>query len=113
MEEFLWCKLYIMQRDHCDWTDIFNLVYANGENIEWVRVIKRLKEDTLLLRAMLHVYSWLCPKNARDLPASLWKQLRMKNPAQTVRRTKKDHIRLLDSRAWFAARLPCNRKLDI
>src|SRR5947209_14200932 len=75
MEEFLWCKLYIMQRDHCDWTDIFNLVYANGENIEWKRVIARLKEDTPLLRAMLHVYSWLCPKNARELPARLWKQL--------------------------------------
>src|SRR5881296_363074 len=27
-EELLWCKLYVFQRDHCDWPDVFNLLYA-------------------------------------------------------------------------------------
>src|SRR5258707_5822448 len=48
MEEFMWCKLYIMQRDHCDWTDLFNLVYADGERIDWWHVIERLEDATPL-----------------------------------------------------------------
>src|SRR3954468_19869974 len=39
MEEFMWCKLYIMQRDHCDWTDVFNLLYAIGPRLDWAHVI--------------------------------------------------------------------------
>ena len=113
MEEFLWCKLYIMQRDHCDWTDIFNLVYANGRTIDWKHVIERLGRDVPLLRGMLQVFSWLCPKEARELPAQLWNSLKMKNPARTLRACNGRNIRLLDSRAWFAALLPQNRKLEV
>jgi hypothetical protein len=113
MEEFLWCKLYIMQRDHCDWTDIFNLVYSNGAAIDWKHLIDRLGRDLPLLRGMLHVFSWLCPKQARQLPATLWKRLRMRNPARTLRDCNGRNIRFLDSRAWFAALLPQNKKLEV
>jgi hypothetical protein len=112
MEEFLWCKLYIMQRDHCDWTDIFNLVYANGSRIDWDRLIERLGEDVALLSGMLTVYSWLCPKHASRLPAGLWKRLESekKKPRPRSRRSR---IKLLDSRAWFAAMQPKDQKLAI
>src|SRR3989440_7110843 len=33
LEEFLWCKLYIIQRDHCDWTDIFNVMCTSGQQV--------------------------------------------------------------------------------
>ena len=113
MEEFLWCKLYIMQRDHCDWTDVFNLVYANGNHLDWVHIINRLEEDVPLLRAMLEIYSWLCPKKARRLPATLWKQLKMIDPSKNRLRARRDHIWLLDTRAWFAALQPPDRKLEV
>ena len=51
LEEFLWCKMYIMQRDHCDWTDVFNLLYAIGERLDWKHLIERLEEDVPLLMA--------------------------------------------------------------
>jgi hypothetical protein len=113
MEEFLWCKLYIMQRDHCDWTDIFNLVYANGERIDWTHVIDRLEEDAPLLRAMLEIFAWLCPKKASRLPAWLWKRLDMADPTTRQLPAKRDHIPLLDSRAWFAALQPTDQKLEV
>src|SRR5207248_4516923 len=75
MEEFMWCKLYIMQRDHCDWTDLFNLLYAQGPRINWKRVIYRLQQDTPLLKAILTIYGWLCPKRLQKLPSSLWRML--------------------------------------
>src|SRR4051812_15770154 len=58
LEEFMWCKLYIMQRDHCDWTDIFNLPYAVGPRLDWARLLKRLEEDLPVLRALLGMFSW-------------------------------------------------------
>ena len=112
MEEFLWCKLYILQRDHCDWTDIFNLLYARGPQVNWPRLLARLDEDVPLLKGLLSVYGWLCPKSARELPDSLWRTLKLEKPkvAQNLRR---DRIRLLDSRAWFAALQPRNKKLQV
>jgi hypothetical protein len=47
------------------------------------------------------------------LPATLWKRLRMRNPARTLRDCNGRNIRFLDSRAWFAALLPQNKKLEV
>jgi hypothetical protein len=110
MEEFLWCKLYIMQRDHCDWTDVFNLIYAVGAELNWAHLLTRLDEDWPLLKGVLTVYGWLCPSQARKLPRSLVKKLRLPEPPA---RKKRNHIRLLDTRGWFAAILPKDRPLEV
>ncbi|MFN7139766.1 MAG: nucleotidyltransferase family protein [Limisphaerales bacterium] len=34
-EELLWHKLYVLQRDRCDWPDVFNLLYAVGGKLDW------------------------------------------------------------------------------
>ncbi len=112
-EEFMWCKLYIMQRDHCDWTDIFNLLYAHGPQIDWEHLTWRLGEDTPLLRAVLTVYSWLCPQEVLALPASVWQRLEMRRPTRPRHAASYDRIRLLDSRCWFAALQPCGEKLEV
>jgi len=112
MEEFIWCKLYILQRDHCDWTDIFNLLYAAGPAIDWKRVIERLEDDLPVLRGLLSVYGWLCPKRAQQLPLYLWQLLQLPQP-KLIPKPKHDRIRLLDSRAWFAALQSKDKKLEV
>lgn len=111
MEEFLWCKLYIMQRDHCDWMDVFNLLYAVGPRLNWSHLLARLEEDRPLLKGMLTVYDWLCPRQAKRLPGSLRKKLKLLEPEVT--RKRRNRIRLLDTRGWFAAILPKNRPLEV
>ncbi|PWU14287.1 MAG: hypothetical protein C5B50_17715 [Verrucomicrobia bacterium] len=120
-EEFMWCKLYILQRDHCDWTDVFNLLYERGPELDWQHLIARLEDDTPLLRALLTVYGWLCPRRVQLLPPSLWDALKMQPyRAATVRERpgrfrstqtrrpgcERDRIRLLDTRDWFTALMP-------
>jgi hypothetical protein len=112
-EEFAWCKLYILQRDHCDWTDLFNLLYAIGPQIDWDHLIRRLEDDTPLLKALLTVYGWLCPKSVLELPSSLWDRLQMPKPGPAAPRPRRDRIRLLDSRGWFAGHLRPGRKLEV
>jgi hypothetical protein len=112
MEEFLWCKLYIMQRDHCDWTDVFNLIYAVGAGLDWEHLLDRVEEDRPLLKGLLTVYGWLCPEQARELPQSLREELDLAE-AEIPEPKKRDHIRLLDTRGWFAALLPKDKPLEV
>lgn len=112
-EELLWCKLYIIQRDRCDWTDIFNLVHEHGPQMDWTRLIRRVGEDVPLLRAMLTAYGWLCPTEVKKLPASLPRRLNAAERAMRSRTPTYDRIRLMDSRTWFGARAAKNQKLEI
>jgi len=112
IEEFLWCKVYIMQRDHCDWVDVFNVLYATAPRVHWNRLLRRLGEDWPLLRGLLSVYGWLCPARAKKLPETLLKRLRLPRP-KTSGDCKPDRIRLLDSRRWFAAALPLEQPLEV
>jgi hypothetical protein len=112
-EEFMWCKLYILQRDHCDWTDIFNLLYAVGERLDWDHLLIRLEEDAALVKGVLTVYGWLCPRHFSRLPSSLCHKLQIARHAAPRRRPARNRIRLLDSRNWFAALLPSGKKLEV
>jgi hypothetical protein len=111
--EFLWCKLYILQRDHCDWTDIFNLLYTSGPDIDWPHLLARLEDDVPLLKAMLTAYGWLCPKRLLKLPKALWRELKMAPPVAPPPPPGRERIRLLDSRLWFAALQAKGKKLDV
>jgi hypothetical protein len=112
-EELLWCKLYIMQRDHCDWTDIFNLLYAAGSQLNWDRLVRRLGDDLPLLQAALTVYQWLCPGRAAELPAKLRKQLHLARHDGGVPDCSEERTKLLDSRGWFAAFQPNGKQLEV
>jgi len=112
VEEFIWCKLYILQRDHCDWSDVLNVIYAVGPQVDWDHLLWRLEDDWQLLKSLLTLYDWLCPKHARKLPSYLRKRLRLE-PPKVQARLKHNRIRLLDTRGWFAALLPENRPLEV
>jgi len=112
-EELVWCKLYVIQRDRCDWTDIFNLVHERGPRMDWAHLIRRVEDDVPLLQAMLTAYRWLCPTHVRKLPASLWRRLAAAQRTARSRPPTHDRIRLLDCRTWFGARTRKNQKLEV
>jgi hypothetical protein len=103
-EELLWAKLYVLQRDRCDWPDLINLLNAVGPEMDWNRVLDRLADDAPLLRGLLSVFVWLCPGRARDLSPDLFQWLEL--PPSSAGKLAKCHearTHLLDSRPWFAA----------
>jgi hypothetical protein len=112
-EELLWCKLYILQRDHCDWPDIFNLLQAVGAQLDWKHMLARAEEDVPLLRAALTIFDWICPGRAAELPPWLRKQLGLESLKRRREQCQRDRIKLLDSRNWFAAFQPEDKFLEV
>ena len=112
-EELLWCKLYVFQRDHCDWTDALNLIYAVGPQLDWDRLLDRLDEDYPVLTAILTLFAWLSPSRAAQLPESLRERLNLSSAALISPEQEHARIRLLDTRAWFAALQPKDRVLEV
>jgi hypothetical protein len=112
-EELLWCKLYVMQRDHSDWPDVLNLIYAVGPDLDWERVLANVGNDLPVLRALLTIFGWLCPNRAAELPAALQRRLNLAPTPSVAMQEEDRRIRLLDSRNWFAGRLPVDKVLEI
>jgi hypothetical protein len=106
-EELLWSKLYVLQRDRCDWPDIMNLVYAAGPTLDWNHLISRVAEDHPLLKGVLSVFSWVSPQRAAKIPAHIWERLGLSVPKSERdpegRPTRKD---LLDTRPWLFVEHP-------
>lgn len=97
-EELIWSKLYVMQKDRCDWPDVLNLIYATGPALDWKHLLGRLGEDTLLLDGILSVFRWIAPERAEELPSWLW-NLRKRSVVDPTHGC--EHVRALDSRPWF------------
>jgi Nucleotidyl transferase of unknown function (DUF2204) len=99
-EETLWTKLYVLQRERCDWPDAINLIGAIGTQLDWERLLARLGPDTALLAGLLSVFAWVCPGRASALPAWIWERVgaRVPVPGESL-------AHLLDSRPWLVA--PC------
>ena len=99
-EEMLWQKLYVMQRDRCDWPDVLNMLGALGGELDWHRLMRRLGPDRPLLGGALSVFKWVCPDRCASIPAWVWQQTGITPPdaaeGQDCRR-----LGLLDSRPWF------------
>jgi hypothetical protein len=97
-EELIWSKLFVFQRERCDWPDIFNLIYYTGGDLDWERLRSRLGPNLPMLEAALSVYRWLCPGDADGQPPGEGIERSFPSP-----NSKPDaaRVRLLDSRDWF------------
>jgi hypothetical protein len=102
IEELIWSKLYVLQRDRSDWGDVLNLIDARVSDIDWNHLLDRLAEDAPLLGGALSLYGWLVPDRAAEIPKPVWSRLGFRlpqpnaDPGVTRRRAA-----LLDSRLWF------------
>jgi hypothetical protein len=102
IEELIWSKLYVLQRERSDWGDVLNLIDARADTIDWRRLLDRLNDDTPLLAGALSVFGWLSPARAQDIPEEVWSDLRVRKPdADRDPEVSRRRANLLDSRPWF------------
>ena len=101
-EELIWGKMYVMQRERCDWLDVMNLFYHAEAGLDWEHLIWRVQDDAPVLSSALMLFSWLCPERADEFPAWLWDRLGMGR--RDLPCGSRSH--LLDTRPWFVGNFP-------
>jgi hypothetical protein len=101
-EELIWDKLYIVQRQRCDWPDVLNLLHHTADGLDWDHLLARLEDDRWLFAGLLSVYRWMCPGAAARIPERVWGALRLPaphtngDPAVAL-----DRVSFFDTRPWF------------
>lgn len=109
-EHTLWTKLYVLQRDRCDWPDALSMLAVVGSRLDWNRMFALAGEDAPLLGGLLSVFGWLAPVEARALPEWIWDRARVRAPEPGVQAG--NHHALLDTRPWFTPVLDCEHRLS-
>lgn len=101
-EAMVWDKLYIMQRERCDWPDILNLLYYTATDLDWEYLLARMGEDRPLMAGVMCVFRWMSPGKAQNVPAWVWGHLDLppleKSPLPEVDCRR---VSLLDRRPWY------------
>ncbi len=102
-EELIWTKLYILRRDRCDWPDLLALFKTMGPRLDWEHLLGRLGEDAPVLGGVLHLYQWLCPGAAGELPGWIWERCGLLPGRRDRRRPAVDAARvaLFGGADWF------------
>lgn len=113
-EELLSIKLYVLQRDRCDWPDLINLLYRAGGTLDWDHVLNRLGSDRGLLAGLLQVFNWVAPAEAKEIPANIRKLFCLPDASSAdLEVPDTERKGLLDSRPWFAGHQATDRPLQL
>jgi hypothetical protein len=100
IEELIWSKLYVLQRQRTDWGDVLNLFSAQAESIDWDHLANRLGSDAPLLTAALAVWTWLEPERGGTVEA-IRNRLASAPSDPEQPETTRFRAGLIDSRPWF------------
>lgn len=112
-EELIRVKLYVMQRERCDWVDVLNVMAATVESLDWPWLMERMGRDLPLLHSALALFNWMCPGRARELPLPLRERFALAEiDSEDLNAMEARRVRLLDSRPWFALHQPIDRALE-
>lgn len=95
-----WMKLFVLQRQRCDWPDIINVIRGTAGNLDWEHLLAEVGSHWRLLCAIVDLYDWLCPPERAFIPAPFRRAL------EQLRRQDADGAEpcrqvLLDSRPWL------------
>lgn len=107
-EELIWAKMFVVQRDRCDWPDILNILYSRAATLDWAWMLKRLGRDAPVCGGVLSLFRWLCPAQATRVPEWVWRRLGLDPPEPTGEGCTRAH--LLDRREWFG---PSGERADV
>jgi hypothetical protein len=102
IEELIWSKLYVLQRDRCDWPDVLNLINSAGPHLNWPHLLERVAEDLPLLKSVLSIFAWVSPQRAASIPRRVWHATGLSKPeAARDPEGRPPRPDLLDTRPWF------------
>ena len=68
VEETIWSKAFIMERERYDAADIMHLILARAENIDWTRLVVRFGPHWRVLLSHLILFGFIYPSERNRIP---------------------------------------------
>jgi hypothetical protein len=75
IEEVIWSKCFVMERERFDGADINHLIAARGDKIDWKRLLARFGEHWRILLGHLVFFTFAYPREREKAPAWLLQEL--------------------------------------
>ena len=75
VEEMIWSKAFVMERERFDGADVIHLLAAYSRQLDWPRLAERFRHHPHVLYAHLLLFSYTYPGLASQLPSRLIKNL--------------------------------------
>ncbi|TYR36484.1 hypothetical protein FXV77_08205 [Sphingobacterium phlebotomi] len=67
VEELIWCKIYVQNRERNDNADINHILLKYGKNVNWELLLQRLSPHWHLLLAQILTFQFVYPADYRDI----------------------------------------------
>ena len=74
VEETIWSKAYVMERERYDGADIAHLIHARAEQIDWTRLARRFGQHWRVLLSHLIMFGFVYPSERRRIPEALMRR---------------------------------------
>jgi hypothetical protein len=75
IEELIWQKSYIMERERCDGADVAHLLRACADSLDWERLLARFDRHWPLLFSHVLMFLFVYPSEAHRLPREVVERL--------------------------------------
>jgi hypothetical protein len=75
VEETIWVKAYIMERERFDGADVAHLLRARGEGLDWPRLLRRFGPDWRVLLSHLVLFGFIYPGERAKIPDTVMRDL--------------------------------------
>jgi Aminoglycoside-2''-adenylyltransferase len=75
VEEMIWSKAFIMERERFDGADVAHLVRARGQQLDWHRLLRRFNYHWPVLLSHLILFGYIYPEERHVVPAGVMRYL--------------------------------------
>lgn len=69
VEETIWSKSFVMERERFDGADVAHLILATGSTMDWHRLLARFAQHWRLLLSHLVLFGFIYPAQKNQIPA--------------------------------------------
>ena len=69
IEEMIWSKCFVMERERFDGADVYHLIAAKGQSLDWKRLLACFGEHWRVLLGHLVFFSFVYPRERDRVPA--------------------------------------------
>lgn len=103
VEELLWQKSFVMERERYDGADVAHILRSRAESLDWNRILERFGEHWRLLLSHLVLFGLFYPSERHRVPAKVVSDLTARLAAETEAPPSQDRIcrGTLTSRAQY------------